>query len=237
MLWYNSPMVIEAGPRSAISGLGDPKETGIGNLNPSPRRKETLLLIAQGYTIKEIAKKMSVCSSTIRNNCDELFIKFGVNNQFQLVIVAVNNGILSLSDLPEYPGKNKMLTLSKREIEILKLMTDNSGKNSAKKSIADCLFISTETARNHVQNMKRKLSARNRVQLVMFYLKAKRDGDLTEDMPPQSFFVEMAAILKQREGEKCRLSAQGLSDEEIRIPGDTFPLSALIREQTEFSKL
>jgi DNA-binding NarL/FixJ family response regulator len=54
--------------------------------------------------------------------------------------------------------------LSKREREVLQTL----GNGLTNQQIADSLSISVTTVRTHIQNISRKLDARNRSQLVMF---------------------------------------------------------------------
>lgn len=58
-------------------------------------RKHTILeLIANGYTAREIADKLSYSYSMIRKDLDELFIETETNNQAHLISWAYQNGIL-----------------------------------------------------------------------------------------------------------------------------------------------
>lgn len=56
--------------------------------------------------------------------------------------------------------------LSRREIEVLSLLA----KGYTDKEIADFLIISEKTVRNHIRNIKHKLRAKNRTQLVLLAL-------------------------------------------------------------------
>ncbi|MFQ5700443.1 MAG: LuxR C-terminal-related transcriptional regulator [Acidobacteriota bacterium] len=53
-------------------------------------------------------------------------------------------------------------TLTARELEVLRLMADGTSTEA----IADSLFISKVTVRNHIQNILRKLGAHNKLQAV-----------------------------------------------------------------------
>ncbi|AVX21057.1 MULTISPECIES: response regulator transcription factor [Carboxydocella] len=57
-------------------------------------------------------------------------------------------------------------SLSRREIEVLSLLA----KGYTDKEIAGFLIISEKTVRNHIRNIKQKLRAKNRTQLVLLAL-------------------------------------------------------------------
>jgi PAS domain S-box-containing protein len=62
-------------------------------------------------------------------------------------------------------GRHQPLTV--RETEILRLLADGIGTEE----IADSLFISVTTVRNHVQNILRKLGAHSKLEAVSFALR------------------------------------------------------------------
>lgn len=62
---------------------------------------------------------------------------------------------------------NKQQFLTKREREIFELLI----KNKTTKMIADELFISEKTVRNHISNVIQKLSVTSRTQAIVELLK------------------------------------------------------------------
>lgn len=61
------------------------------------------------------------------------------------------------------PEKKKENTLTKREKEILELISRGKGN----KEISNTLFISSETVKSHVKNIFKKLKVKNRVEAAM----------------------------------------------------------------------
>jgi len=61
------------------------------------------------------------------------------------------------------------LALTAREIEILRLLADGTGTSE----IADHLFISVTTVRNHVQNILRKLAVHSKLEAVALALRRR----------------------------------------------------------------
>jgi DNA-binding CsgD family transcriptional regulator len=59
--------------------------------------------------------------------------------------------------------------LTAREVEVLRLLADAAGTEE----IADALFISATTVRNHVQNILRKLDAHSKLEAVSFALRQR----------------------------------------------------------------
>ena len=51
----------------------------------SPRKREILELVADGYTSKEVADKLAITMSTVCWNLDEIYKKFHVHSRMQAV--------------------------------------------------------------------------------------------------------------------------------------------------------
>jgi two-component system, NarL family, response regulator NreC len=60
----------------------------------SPREKEILSLLAEGYSNKEIAEKLVVSPSTIHSHRTNLMSKLGLNSRFELVQYARKHGLM-----------------------------------------------------------------------------------------------------------------------------------------------
>jgi DNA-binding NarL/FixJ family response regulator len=60
-----------------------PKNTAVAKL--SPREREILELVAEGYTSKEVAEKLSIGKSTVCWNLDEIYKKLHVHSRVQAV--------------------------------------------------------------------------------------------------------------------------------------------------------
>jgi PAS domain S-box-containing protein len=65
------------------------------------------------------------------------------------------------------PGRSG--SLSEREVEVLRLMADGAGTEA----IADSLFISRTTVRNHIQTILRKLDVHSRLEAVSLALRTR----------------------------------------------------------------
>jgi PAS domain S-box-containing protein len=62
------------------------------------------------------------------------------------------------------PGENSTGVLTRREVEVLRLMTDGLST----KAVADTLHVSPATVRNHVQNVLAKLGVHSRLEAVAY---------------------------------------------------------------------
>lgn len=60
----------------------------------SPREKEILRLIVEGYSSKEIARNLVVSPSTIHTHTGNLMTKLGLNNRHELIQYARKHGLL-----------------------------------------------------------------------------------------------------------------------------------------------
>ena len=74
-----------------------------------------------------------------------------------------------LNRLASRPQSNDQLEqLTSREREVLKLI----GKGDSNRDIAECLYISEKTVKNHITNILRKLDAKDRTQAAIFAIKS-----------------------------------------------------------------
>jgi len=72
----------------AAAALGTPPETReLSSLNS--RETDVLRLLVQGLANKEIAARMEISESTVKNTIQQLFAKTGVRTRSQLVRVAL----------------------------------------------------------------------------------------------------------------------------------------------------
>jgi PAS domain S-box-containing protein len=67
-----------------LSSVIVPKESFFKNYKFSPREKETFLLLLQGYKIKEIAKKLQITESTVKDHIGSIYEEMGVKNRAEL---------------------------------------------------------------------------------------------------------------------------------------------------------
>jgi DNA-binding NarL/FixJ family response regulator len=61
----------------------------------TPREKEVLLLIVDGLTSQEIAKKLSLSPNTVENSRSSIMLKLDAKNVAQLIKKALRTGIIS----------------------------------------------------------------------------------------------------------------------------------------------
>lgn len=64
---------------------------GIQVTSLSPREEETLRLVTQGLTNKEIAVSLNIAVPTVNQFVNRLFLKTGVHNRTQLAVFAVQD--------------------------------------------------------------------------------------------------------------------------------------------------
>lgn len=64
------------------------------SLRLSPREKEILRLIGEGYSNKEIAEKLVVSSSTVHTHISNLMCKLGLDNRHEIIQYARQHGLL-----------------------------------------------------------------------------------------------------------------------------------------------
>lgn len=119
---------------------------------------ETMKIGANGYVLKD--SDADTLISAIRD----------VNNgrtYIQPSIASVLVEDISKSDKEYNEDLRKIEMLTKREYEVLTLIAE--GLNN--KDIADKLFISEKTVKNHVSNIFKKIEVNDRIQAVIFAFK------------------------------------------------------------------
>jgi DNA-binding NarL/FixJ family response regulator len=70
------------------------RQAGSESDHLSPREKEVLILIAEGFTNKEIAAKLIVSPFTARNHVIRILEKLGLSNRAEAAAQAVRMGLL-----------------------------------------------------------------------------------------------------------------------------------------------
>jgi two-component system response regulator NreC len=75
-----------------LQRLNDPNETGQPSL--TPREKEILRLLAEGYSNKEIADKLVVSPSTIHSHRTNLMQKLNLSSRYELIQYARQRGLM-----------------------------------------------------------------------------------------------------------------------------------------------
>ena len=59
----------------------------------TPREKEVLALLKQGYTNKEIAEKLYISEKTVKSHMNNIFRRFNVSGRLQAIVYAIRNGL------------------------------------------------------------------------------------------------------------------------------------------------
>jgi two-component system response regulator NreC len=72
------------------------REGASASLDPSltPREKEVLRLVAEGYSNKEIAEKLVISLSTVHSHRSKVMRKLGLSTCFELVQYARQRGLI-----------------------------------------------------------------------------------------------------------------------------------------------
>jgi len=91
-LWFGRDMVHALiSTRSGAKGGAVPSENGE---SLSPREKDVISLICNGYTNKEVAVHLALSEQTIKAHLSRIFKKLQVTNRSQLVVMCTRNGLL-----------------------------------------------------------------------------------------------------------------------------------------------
>jgi len=72
----------------------------IRNFGLSPREMEVIALIVAGYTNKDMARELRISENTAKHHLTNIFDKLGVSNRLELVLYAVDNGLVAGNQSP-----------------------------------------------------------------------------------------------------------------------------------------
>jgi len=67
----------------------------------TPREKDVLILLARGFSNKEIGRALSLTEVTVKGYVSTLLNKLSVSDRTQAALVAVRYGLISQEDLPD----------------------------------------------------------------------------------------------------------------------------------------
>jgi len=59
----------------------------------SPRQLEILLLLSDGHSVAQIAKRLKIATTTTRNHIQALLHRTGVHSKLAAVVAAYRNGV------------------------------------------------------------------------------------------------------------------------------------------------
>ncbi|MEJ2008531.1 MAG: response regulator transcription factor [Acidobacteriota bacterium] len=62
--------------------------------NLTPRERDIIAAIVDGYTNKDIAEKFSIAEQTVKHHLGNIFDKLGVSNRLELALYAVNHHLV-----------------------------------------------------------------------------------------------------------------------------------------------
>jgi two-component system, NarL family, nitrate/nitrite response regulator NarL len=65
------------------------------NFGLSSREMEVIALIVAGYTNKDLARELGISENTAKHHLTNIFDKLGVSNRLELVLYAVDHGLVS----------------------------------------------------------------------------------------------------------------------------------------------
>jgi len=75
-------------PAHGVSGAGR-------NFGLSSREMEVIALIVAGYTNKDLARELGISENTAKHHLTNIFDKLGVSNRLELVLYAVDHGLVT----------------------------------------------------------------------------------------------------------------------------------------------
>jgi DNA-binding NarL/FixJ family response regulator len=82
---------------TTASAREEPAAAATGDFGLTPREKETLELLARGFSQKEVARKLDISPHTVGAHVKAIYSKMAVNSRSEAVFEAVQSGLIDLS--------------------------------------------------------------------------------------------------------------------------------------------
>ena len=79
---------------------GAPPPPPVDDFGLTPREKETLELLARGFSQKEVARKLDISPHTVGAHVKAIYSKMAVNSRSEAVFEAVQSGLIDLGGRP-----------------------------------------------------------------------------------------------------------------------------------------
>lgn len=73
-------------------------------LKLTARERETVILIAKGLTAREMADRMHIADRTVERHIERCRKKLKATNKVQIVVKALQAGVITLDDIGNEPG-------------------------------------------------------------------------------------------------------------------------------------
>ncbi|MEK9175926.1 MAG: LuxR C-terminal-related transcriptional regulator, partial [Patescibacteria group bacterium] len=195
----------------------------------SQKEQEVLSLVGSGLTNGEVAGVLHITLQTVKNRMFAIIQKLNISDRMQGVVKGIETGLIDLSSLvlPDFDPAI-LDTLSPKERELVTLLARSYG-GSTNKELAYELGVIEQTIKNHISSILRKTGARDRTQIAVFFLEAKRrkqEEAITRGEDPESVevfgpFIETVrkfrekTALSPKEIELLVEVGAGLTNEEI----------------------
>jgi len=90
---YLSPTIAQTGPTSGSLGHRDRTAAAL-----TPRQREVLILVTEGYSTKDIARSLEISVKTVETHRAQLMERLGIHDVASLVRYAIRTGIVKLGD-------------------------------------------------------------------------------------------------------------------------------------------
>jgi two-component system response regulator DegU len=93
-LWVERKLVAKFFNGDFAADLGNEDRQENTKENLTLRKQEVLLLLAKGFTNKEIANDLFISEKTVKNHLNKIFKKLNVSRRFEAILHAVKAGLI-----------------------------------------------------------------------------------------------------------------------------------------------
>ena len=146
----------------AVRPVGTARPASVPRL--TVREREVLRRIADGQSTRQIAKDLSIASSTARTHANNVLVKLGARSRAQAVAT------ISPPPRPGLREPDPLAALTRRERDVLACLVEGM----AQAAMAERLCLSRHTVRTHVRHILAKLGAHSALEVAALVRRRER---------------------------------------------------------------
>jgi len=149
---------------------------------PTEAQQKVLHLVATGMGNIEVASTLGISDQTVKNHMTDIMRRMKCKDRSEAVALAISQGLVEPQLITMHADFSRHLTLTSRERQLYGLLTTHGPHSN--QAIADRMYITLQTVKNHMTKLLGKLGAQNRTEVMLYELK-RREAIVSH--PPEVF--------------------------------------------------
>jgi len=149
---------------------------------PTEAQQKVLHLVASGMGNIEVASTLGISDQTVKNHMTVIMKRMKCKDRSEAVALGISQGLIEPQLITMHADFSRHLTLTSRERQLYGFITTNGPHSN--QAIADKMYITEQTVKNHMTKLLGKLGAQNRTEVMLYELK-RREAIVSH--PPEIF--------------------------------------------------